>query len=170
MRQCPNCGKPRAAHLFYPDAATNARAWCKRCIDRKRGKTRDLAVEVSQKLLREQAAMCAVVDAHQPNGEPFIYLLSHDGAYKIGYSTSVSTRVRTFNTAHSKPVQIVAVMPGGRSEEAKLHDALKHCRIAREWYRTSLEVLRAFTERPDALVFRVGHITEEAPPTLAASA
>jgi hypothetical protein len=83
--------------------------------------------------------------------------------YKIGYSTSVSQRVRTFNTAHSKPVKVVAVAPGGRRIECQLHERFKHCRIAREWYGRSPAVLRAFKSLPGAMVFLSGHTAQDAP-------
>lgn len=104
-----------------------------------------------------------MIEGHQSGDEPFVYLLEQNGSYKIGYSSSVSKRVRSFNTAHSKPVRIIAVAPGGRNVELALHEQFQHYKIAREWFSKRIEVRVAFGQLPGAMVFLPGHITTEAP-------
>ena len=166
MRKCPHCKERRSDDDFYPDAFWRPRAWCKLCINHKRGgRQTHASINNATALQREQDAILSVIAGHQ-RGDPFVYLIEMPGGYKIGFSRSVVRRVRTFNTAHPFPVRVVAVAPGGREVERALHSQFDHYRIAREWFRRHMAVLRVFSDLPGAMVFLPGH-TKQAAPTAA---
>lgn len=167
---CPRCGVRQDESGFYPDAAWRDNAWCKGCINKKRAEAVQKAVTASERLLREQDAILAVIDGYQVKGQSFVYLIEHADAYKIGYSSKVSRRVRAFNTAHSRPAKVLVVAPGGSGLEAELHAKFDHFRIAREWFGRRVSILHYFRELPGAMVFVEGHVKPDAPPTLAVHA
>jgi hypothetical protein len=124
----------------------------------------------SKRLLRDQEAILSVIDAHQRDGRALMYLLEQGDSYKIGFSSCVSRRVRTFNTAHQKPIRVLVVAPGGREREAELHKQFAPYRVAREWFRKSNMILRTCMALPGAMSFIEGHITADAPQTHTARA
>lgn len=60
-------------------------------------------------------------------------------AIKIGVSHNPADRLKALQTAHSAPLVLLAVMDGGRQEEAALHRMFS--RLNGEWFEASAELL-----------------------------
>lgn len=70
------------------------------------------------------------------------------GPIKIGYSKDVEARRRMLESAYKRPLAVLATMPGGRKEEAEVHDRFSHLRFGRtEQFRPNAELLE-FIGRP----------------------
>lgn len=67
-----------------------------------------------------------------------IYFLQSNGYVKIGRTSDLDRRMREYDPA----ARILAVKPGTRSDERKLHQKFSHLRTARnEWYATAPQVM-----------------------------
>lgn len=61
-----------------------------------------------------------------------VYFILNGNRVKIGTTTNLRNRVRALSLT---PGHVIAVVPGGRSEEADLHTALSRLRVGRtEWF------------------------------------
>lgn len=88
---------------------------------------------------------------HQSSGSR-VYFIAAVGTdlVKIGHSANITVRMRSL--ACSSPVALVllASMPGGVAEEAKLHEILSEYRSHGEWFRRTkmLDDLIAAADQP----------------------
>lgn len=85
--------------------------------------------------------------------ESFVYFFQRsDKAIKIGTSTSPTQRLATLQTA-SGPLEVLAMIPGDRNAERRLHRKFAEWRIHGEWFEPSEELLefigRCHPERLD---------------------
>jgi hypothetical protein len=76
-----------------------------------------------------------------PDGE-VVYFIRAGDAIKIGYTTNLAARKRALETASAVPLELLASVPGDRSEEARLHREWWHLHIQGEWFRADEELLR----------------------------
>lgn len=67
-----------------------------------------------------------------PDG-PVVYFVCIGDCLKIGFSTNMKSRMKTFRTS-SADTQILLTIPGGRELERRLHILLQEQRIERELY------------------------------------
>jgi hypothetical protein len=64
------------------------------------------------------------------------------GPIKIGFSDDVDFRHRQLESIFGRKLAILATLPGGRKEEAEIHDQFSHLRFPRtEQFRPALELL-----------------------------
>ena len=170
MKRCVRCGYPSGEGSFYADEF-HPDDVCKICIHRPRSarvRARILAHKknVKTRHQRAQAAIRYVVKHAQENGESFVYLMRSLSNYKIGVSTDVSKRLRQLSTASSAPIQLIAVVPGGRQLEQKLHEEFKPLRVHREWFRNIDDtIVNRFSQLEGAMVFLLGFVTSNLPPS-----
>jgi hypothetical protein len=68
-----------------------------------------------------------------PDGS-VVYFVCINDCVKIGFSTNLRSRMKTFRTS-SADIQILLTIPGGRDLERRLHNLLQEQRIERELYR-----------------------------------
>lgn len=67
----------------------------------------------------------------------WVYLVQSRGAdqlVKVGWSGDVGARMASLLTAHPTGVDLVALLPGTRELERRLHGAWDHWRRNREWF------------------------------------
>lgn len=79
-----------------------------------------------------QAGRKCHVDAAQ--GQPVVYFVRIGDHIKIGFSTNLDARLKSFATA-SADIELLLIIPGDRALERSLHDLLDEARIAREIFR-----------------------------------
>jgi hypothetical protein len=160
MKRCSRCGNIRQEGSFYTDGS-HRDDWCKACIHHPRTACVKAMRHEASKLEREQAAIRHVVK-HAQADQPFVYLIRAGSRnYKIGTSMNVNKRLRQLATASSKPIQLIAVAPGGRQLEQDLHRELKRFRIRLEWFRDAQnEIVQRFAALDRAMVFLPGYVTQ----------
>src|SRR5262245_40857180 len=77
-----------------------------------------------------------------------IYFIREDdqGPIKIGMAKDPERRLRVLQTGNHKRLRMIAIVPGGRSEEAALHRRFQDLRIEKtEWFQP-VERLLGFVE------------------------
>ncbi len=154
---CFKCHRDRELDQFY---STNP--LCKVCVLKIRSKRRSFIARKSKQRFLEQASVLNLIKQLQTDNLPFVYLIRANKKYKIGYSTNVESRIRTFNTANSEPCTIVGVAPGGSKLEKQLHKEFSKYRIHGEWFlKTDLKtdvIFDRFQELPGSVIFLPGHL------------
>lgn len=71
------------------------------------------------------------------DGEPIVYFISSDAdLIKIGFTTNLSSRLRSLRTAHPKELRILLVLRGSRDDEQGLHRRFAEHRVGREWFKS----------------------------------
>lgn len=76
--------------------------------------------------------------------ESVIYFISPgDGLVKIGFTTSLSSRLRSLGAAHPKKLAILLVFPGTQEDEKDLHLRFANLRVGGEWFKYD-EVIKSF--------------------------
>lgn len=71
---------------------------------------------------------------------------TRSGMVKIGSTENLKARMRSLRTASPEPLEVLAVVPGGLSEERALHDRFAEHRAVGEWFHPRRELL-AFVEK-----------------------
>jgi Meiotically up-regulated gene 113 len=94
-----------------------------------------------------------------PAGE-VVYFVRAGDAIKIGRTAHLGARLRALATASAVPLELLAVVPGGRQLEARLHRRWRHLRLRGEWFRADEALVRHAR----------GQATGPAPPTPAEAA
>jgi hypothetical protein len=76
-----------------------------------------------------------------PEGS-FIYIVtdSNPDAVKIGKTSNLSQRLSTLQTASSRPLQLLALLPGDYDLENALHRRLAEVRLHGEWFQRTPEI------------------------------
>lgn len=75
--------------------------------------------------------------------KPQVYFIQQGttGPIKIGHSLDPASRLASLQTAHHERLRILFTEPGGRDDEAALHERFARCRISGEWFEPTEEVL-----------------------------
>ena len=97
-------------------------------------------------LKRRRDSEPQVATGSDTDGE-VVYFLRAGDAIKIGYTTNLAARKRALETASAVPLELLASIPGDRSEEARLHREWWHLHIRGEWFRADEELLRCIREQ-----------------------
>lgn len=96
----------------------------------------------------------------------FVYFIECSGtrAIKIGIAVDVEKRLATLQTGNPSPMSVIAVVPGARANELRLHMRFRPERLRGEWFRGDGD-LRQFVDRIRALTDadRVAAINEPTP-------
>ncbi len=71
-----------------------------------------------------------------------VYFMYSAGKIKIGYSADVLKRLTDLSNAAASPVELIAVLPGNRDLEKRLHRTFKPDRVHGEWFKPSSEIRR----------------------------
>lgn len=71
----------------------------------------------------------------------FTYFIRVDDAIKIGFATNFNRRLSGLQTAHEKPIVVLAVVPASMADEFKTHQLFAHLRIRGEWFRPEQDLL-----------------------------
>ena len=78
--------------------------------------------------------------------ESIVYFISPgDGLVKIGFTTSLSSRLRSLRTAHPKELSILLVFPGTQEDERDLHLRFANLRVGGEWFKYD-EMIKNFVD------------------------
>lgn len=82
-----------------------------------------------------------------------VYFASFDGrSLKVGFSTSVSMRLRQMQSSSPVNAALVDVFPGTPADEARVHFLLKDHRLKREWFEWTDEVEDFVSDLMDARI------------------
>ncbi len=79
-------------------------------------------------------------------GEPWrtgVYFMraGRRGAIKIGWTTSLSSRLATLQTGNAEPLEVIGWMRGGPKLERAMHRLFESHRMTGEWFRPAQEIL-----------------------------
>ena len=160
MKVCTRCGTPRSEKSFYFDGS-HPEDICKPCIHRPGRSGSVMPMTTREK--REQAAILSVVKQTQ-NGRSFVYLMKAGRRIKIGFSTQVDKRLQQLSTASSRPIRLIAVVPGGQQLEKELHSRFRHLWTHVEWFEDKRhEIVRYVATLPGTMIFQLGYVSQEAP-------
>lgn len=114
---------------------------------------RDIADELWQKWevapaeARAEAEAAAELAGLPPGDVGFIYLISDGEALKIGLTrTAPAARLTQLQTAHSRPLSLVAAFKSEqvKTAESYLHEKFRAHRIRREWFADVSEIRAEF--------------------------
>jgi hypothetical protein len=64
-----------------------------------------------------------------------VYFLLRSNEVKIGYTTDLDGRIKTFRTATTDPFDVLMTVAGTPALELHFHERFSHLRIEREWFR-----------------------------------
>lgn len=79
-----------------------------------------------------------------PNQEGHIYILRVGGCYKIGWTSNLKNRMRSYHP----DTTLMCVYPGTRADEKKLHKKWAHyLRNGREWFMLAPEIDRHIEQK-----------------------
>lgn len=68
-------------------------------------------------------------------GKPgFVYFIRNGSSVKIGFTTSIRSRVKNIQTACADPLEVLMVMPGTDETEKFFHTMFRDYRIGGEWF------------------------------------
>ncbi len=70
----------------------------------------------------------------------FVYFLRCGNFVKVGFSATPNVRIGQLKTASPHDLDVVAVLPGTRDQEAAVHSILASVHHRREWFRDGSEV------------------------------
>jgi hypothetical protein len=68
-------------------------------------------------------------------GKPgYVYFLRNGRTVKIGFTTSIKSRIRSIQTSCAEAVEVLMVMPGTEGTEKFLHKRFSDSHIGGEWF------------------------------------
>src|SRR5438876_654439 len=76
-----------------------------------------------------------------------VYFVRGGDAVKIGRTGNLAARLKALATASAVPLELLAAVPGGRPEEARLHRRWRHLRLRGEWFRADEALVRSAREQ-----------------------
>jgi hypothetical protein len=76
-----------------------------------------------------------------------VYFVRAGDAVKIGRTGNLAGRLRALATGSAVPLELLAAVPGGRHEEARLHRQWGHLHVRGEWFRADEALLRSAREQ-----------------------
>ena len=101
-----------------------------------------LGPEFSEVVARKFPAWCMNVE----NTDAVYFLKPNEMRYiKVGYTSDLTSRMRSYITYYPTRPKIIGVLPGGFVQESKLHDVLCAYHFGRdtcEWFDLSIQKLR----------------------------
>jgi hypothetical protein len=162
MRVCQRCVRPKGDGSFYPRTQTrHPFDICKPCIHRP-NRSVSFGPEVKRtQVKRMQTAFATLLKQEQANGQPLVYLAKADRNLKIGFSNNVTSRLKQLSTGSAAPIQLIAVVPGGRQLEQELHAEFSGLRTHGEWFRdTGNVIVKRFASLPRAMVFLPEYLSQ----------
>lgn len=76
-----------------------------------------------------------VAKAYGPAGEPgYVYFVRVGGQVKIGFTKTVSQRIRALQTSCAEPLEVLAILPGTTETEKFMHSRFGDYRTGGEWF------------------------------------
>lgn len=63
------------------------------------------------------------------------------GSIKIGFSDNPSGRISNLQVGNSKEIRLLAVWPGTKQDEHRIHRIFQHLRLRGEWFQATWEVI-----------------------------
>lgn len=78
--------------------------------------------------------MNPLLEAGARDGWIYFVQVSSGGSLKIGWAKDPSKRIKILQTSHPKPLRMLGVVPGTRSDERALHKRFAHARKSGEWF------------------------------------
>lgn len=64
----------------------------------------------------------------------YVYFIKMGNAVKIGFSTSVGSRLKTIQTSCPEPAEVMLVLPGSQATEQFFHEHFSKYRLSGEWF------------------------------------
>lgn len=98
---------------------------------------RDPEVEAALGVLRD-------AKAQRDGRQGYVYLITDETAYKIGYSVNPQKRVAELQTGNPRVLKLVASMPGTEADEKALHAKYIKHNLLQEWFAPSMEIWDEF--------------------------
>lgn len=92
-----------------------------------------------------------------------IYFIECDGYVKIGYTTQLNRRVKSFATSNPHPVKLLASAPGNVEDEQELHKRFRELHHRGEWFRKTPELLAGIKAACGQLVDKDAAFRKERP-------
>lgn len=122
--RAPHRAKARNCHFCNAEAQVRYRASLKGPLDRARAVKRD-------------------VKARDNNRPGFVYFIQADigSDIKIGFSTDPCRRMADLQTAASRPLNLLATIPGTVQNEKELHAQFSAHRTVGEWFKPDESIL-----------------------------
>jgi hypothetical protein len=81
--------------------------------------------------------------------DPVIYFISYENdptKVKIGYTTNLGSRLRSYRTGSPHEIQVQHVRSGSREAEQALHRKFANDHIKGEWFKRSVAILEYMSE------------------------
>lgn len=127
---------------------------------------RDLAS--SSEIALNDSGTCRKIDTRltqnrSPGVLGWTYFVRVNDAIKIGSASNFKDRLSALQTAHEKPLDVLAVLPAALVDEYKTHQLFAHLRIRGEWFRVDRELLY-FIEQAKAEAEAEPRLETVAPP------
>ena len=99
------------------------------------------------------AALGVIKDARgaQAGNQGYVYLITDQTAYKVGYSTNPEARVPELQTGNPRPLELLAYFPGTVEDERLTQQQFIDHNILQEWFRPMAEVAFYFYDREDVV-------------------
>ena len=72
----------------------------------------------------------------------FTYFIRAGASIKIGAATDFKKRLTALQTAHERPLEVLAVVPASAAPEYEVHQQFAHLRLRGEWFRADRELLQ----------------------------
>lgn len=155
MIKCSICNVSKDDSGFFPNQKW-PKARCISCVKQFGGKRKIKFRKKVERANREQEALLLLVKQFQKNKEPYVYLIDCHHRQKIGFSTNIEKRIKTFNTASPFPAILLAVAPGDIHLEHLLHEEFDSFRIFGEWFIARDRVIDKFSRLDGSMVFLPG--------------
>jgi hypothetical protein len=76
----------------------------------------------------------------------YTYFIRAGASIKIGSAANFKSRFQSLQTAHERPLEVLAVVPASVAPEYETHQQFAHLRTRGEWFRADRELLQ-FIER-----------------------
>ena len=92
--------------------------------------------------LNRQALAVMCYNKRVSNKAKMLYLITDGEYYKLGYSVDPNKRLKALQTAHPKPLRLLAVSEGGYADEAYYHSQLEATKQNGEWFSLSHDLLK----------------------------
>lgn len=99
----------------------------------------------------------------------FTYFIRVGRSIKIGAATNFKHRLQALQTAHVKPLKVLAVVPASMADEYAVHQLFAHLRTRGEWFRADRELLIFIDGLNAELEAQRTGVSELAPPPLSPS-
>jgi Meiotically up-regulated gene 113 len=82
--------------------------------------------------VQEQTVIANFPTAHKPT---YVYFVRIGKFIKIGFTTNLRGRLKSFRGTSAEPIEVLLIVPGGRELEQRLHALFCEDRISNEFFR-----------------------------------